>query len=78
MTPRKTMDIWAFWQQSQLALDDLNELMQILAQYASQDDLDPPLLEPPAHLVKQVKRAAAKFQENFTLMVREQKRKAGR
>lgn len=48
--------------------------MQVLATNIAQAE---PLDLPP-HIVKEAKRAVAKFEENFSLMVREQKRKVGR
>jgi hypothetical protein len=70
----KPIDTWAFWQKSREALDALDDTMHILAANLNHD----PAIELPHHVVKQAKRALAKFQENFSLMVREQKRKAGR
>jgi hypothetical protein len=70
----KPNDAWEFWQKSKTALDELNELLQVFATAIAQDD---PSLQLPPHTVKQVKRALARFQENFILLVREQKRKAG-
>jgi ABC-type branched-subunit amino acid transport system ATPase component len=71
----KSNDTWAFWQRSQAALSDLSDLMQQLATAVAQDD---PTLQLPPHVVREAKRAVARFQENFTLLVREQKRKAAR
>lgn len=68
------LDAWGFWQKSREALDELQDVMQILAANVSSDIP----LELPHHTVKRCKRALAKFQENFALLVREQKRKAGR
>jgi hypothetical protein len=73
MSP-KPLDTWQFWQKSREALDALNDTIQIFATNLAQAEP----LELPVHTVKEAKRALAKFQENFTLMVREQKRKAGR
>lgn len=73
MSP-KPQDAWEFWQKSRQALDELNDVMQIFAANVAQEVP----LELPAHTVKRAKRSLAKFQENFSLMVREQKRKAGR
>lgn len=73
MTP-KPNSAWKFWQQSQQALDELNSLMQQLASSVSAE----PAIQPPPALVRQIKRNLADFQENFTLLVREQKRKVGR
>jgi hypothetical protein len=70
----KPIDTWAFWQKSREALDELNDTMQILATNLNHDAA----LELPHHTVKHAKRALATFQENFSLIVREQKRKAGR
>lgn len=71
----KSMDAWGFWQRSRKALDDLNDVMQVCATNIAQDD---PPIELPPHTVKHTRRAVAKFEENFALMVREQKRKVGR
>jgi len=49
--------------------------MMQLATAVAQDD---PALQLPPHVVRAAKRAVARFQENFTLLVREQKRKAAR
>jgi hypothetical protein len=73
MTKPRT-DPCAFWQQSKQALDELNDVMQVFATHIAQEDA----IELPPHIVRQAKRAQAHFAENFTLMVREQKRKAGR
>jgi ABC-type branched-subunit amino acid transport system ATPase component len=71
----KSHDAWAFWRHSQTAINDLSDVMQQLATAVAQDD---PTLQLPPHVVRQAKRALARFQENFTLLVREQKRKAAR
>jgi hypothetical protein len=71
----KPIDTWEFWRESRKALDDINDVMQIFATHIAQAN---PPLELPPHIVKNGKRALAKFQECFSLMVREQKRKAGR
>jgi len=71
---RKTNAAWTFWQESQQALDELNGLMQQLAVVVSSDSS----IYPPPALVRDVKRNLADFQEKFTLLVREQKRKADR
>jgi hypothetical protein len=71
----KPHDAWVFWQRSQAAISDLNDVMQQLATAVAQDD---PALQLPPHVVRAAKRAVARFQENFTLLVREQKRKAAR
>jgi hypothetical protein len=65
---------WKFWQESKQALDDLGDLMQ---QFASFVTVDPPIPPPPG-IVRQIKRDLARFQEKFVLLVREQKRKADR
>jgi hypothetical protein len=73
MSP-KPQDAWEFWQKSREALDALDDVMQVFAINIAQ--IEP--LDLPPHIVKEAKRAVAKFQENFSLMVREQKRKAAR
>ncbi len=73
MSP-KPRDSWAFWQKSQKALNELNDVMQVFATNIAQDQS----LDLPPHIVKEAKRALAKFEENFNLMVREQRRKVGR
>lgn len=70
----KPIDAWPFWQKSRAALDELNDTMQVFATYIANDSA----IELPPHTVKHGKRALAKFQENFNLMVREQKRKGAR
>jgi len=71
MTP-KPIDAWKFWQKSREALDELQEVMEVCARYVSEAGT----LKLPPHPVKRAKRALARFEENFTLIVREQKRKA--
>jgi hypothetical protein len=73
MTKPRT-DPWAFWQESKTALDELADALEIFSTHIAQNNS----IELPPHTVKHAKRALAAFQENFTLMVREQKRKAGR
>jgi UDP-N-acetylmuramoylalanine-D-glutamate ligase len=65
---------WKFWQESKQALDELGELMQQLAGLI----VASPAIQPPPILVRQIKRDMARFQEQFTLLIREQKRKAAR
>jgi hypothetical protein len=76
MTPgyQKPDPCWKFWQASQLALDNLNTAMQQIATVVSAEETT--LLSPAS--VHEVKRNPARFQEQFTLLVREQKRKAAR
>jgi hypothetical protein len=73
MTKPRT-DPWAFWQESKTALDELTDVMQVLSTHIAQNNA----IELPPHTVRQAKRALASFQESFVLLVREQKRKAGR
>lgn len=70
MSPKPT-DAWEFWQRSKKALDDLNDLMQVMATAISQDD---PTLAVPHHAIKDVKRTLARFQENFSFLVHVQKK----
>lgn len=67
------MTAWEFWQRSKKALDELTELMQVMSTAISQDD---PTLAVPHHVIKDVKRNIARFQENFSFLVHVQKRKA--
>lgn len=71
MTP-KPIDTWGFWQKSKAALDELADVMQIFGTHIAQEGA----LELPPHTVHHAKRALGQFQENFSLLVREQKRKA--
>jgi len=65
---------WEFFQNSQLALENVNAVMQRLALVASASQ--------PAQLsradVHEVKRNVARFQEQFALLAREQKREVAR
>jgi hypothetical protein len=70
----KPPDSWEFWRKSCKAVNDLNDAMQILAACVAQTE---PIDLPP-HIVIEVNRAIKLFQENFSRMVREQKRKVGR
>lgn len=76
MTPpyQKTNAAWQFWQASRLALDNLNGAMQQIAAVVSAEE--PIALSP--LLIHAVKRNLGRFQEQFNLLAREQKRKAGR
>jgi len=75
MTARDRDPAWGFWQKSREALDALNDAMQCMATAVAQDD---PALQVPHHVVKDVRRNVNRFSENFSLLVREQKRKSGR
>jgi hypothetical protein len=75
MKDKNTPDVaWKFWQESKQALDELGDLMQQLATFITVDHPIPP----PPGIVRQIKRDMAHFQEKFTLLVREQKRRAER
>lgn len=75
MKDKNTPDVaWKFWQESKQALDELGDLMQ---QLATSITVEPPIPPPPG-IVRQIKRDMAHFQEKFTLLVREQKRRAER
>lgn len=67
----KTLDSWTFWQRSRKALDELNDLMQVMSTAISQDD---PALQCPRHIVKDVRKQIARFEENFRLLVHAQKK----
>lgn len=65
-------DSWEFWQRSQRALDKLNESMQLIATIASQErgiTVHP-------NFAKDVRRATARFEHNFELLVHAQKKAA--
>lgn len=71
----REIDAWEFWQRSKKALDELNDMMQVMASAITQDD---PTLQLPHHVVKDVKRSIARFQENFSFLVHVQKKKVSR
>jgi hypothetical protein len=74
VTP-KPNDAWEFWQRSKKALDELNDLMQVMGTAVAQDD---PTLQVPHQVIKDVKRNLQRFQESFSCLVHAQKRKAAR
>jgi len=75
MTPRRAINPeLQFWQASQEALNNLNAAMQVLLEARASGRSIP---FSPAE-VHEVKRNLARFQEQFALLVREQKRKAVR
>jgi Fe2+ or Zn2+ uptake regulation protein len=70
----KLTDSWKCWQESRRALENLCVTMQQIATIVSADEL---ITLPPA-MVHEIKRNVSRFQEQFALLVREQKRKAVR
>jgi hypothetical protein len=67
-------DSWKCWQNSRHALENLCVTIQQIATIISADEL---ITLPPA-MVHEIKRNVSRFQEQFALLVREQKRKAVR
>ena len=74
MSP-KPADAYGFYDK---AVQALNELCALMAEFQCAIAQEDPALQMPPHAVKEAKRALGHFQENFSCMVREQKRKAGR
>lgn len=73
--PRKNLNTsWEFFQNAQLALENMNAVMQRLAAVVSADH---PIQISPTD-VHEVKRNVARFQEQFALLARKQKREAAR
>ena len=66
---------WRFWQEAQESLDKMSGLMQQACTRAAEEELPAEIY--PVH-VKEMRKAVARFQEKWNLLVREQKRKSAR
>jgi len=62
---------WAFWQAAKASIDGL---MQQLAPVVTQF---PPVPVPP-HIVKRIRKDVRRFDEKFSMLIHEQKRKAAK
>jgi hypothetical protein len=70
MTPQPN-DAWQFWVRSKQALDELNDLMQVMGTAVAQDN---PTVQLPHGAIKDVKRNLQRFQESFGCLVHAQKK----